>query len=341
MFRKSTIGLSLACCLILSGCGLGLSDQGTHHSSPGNNETSQPNGSGSESDHLTVVAKANWHVADFTYTDQNGESFGLAELKGKVWLADMIFTHCTSVCPVTTAHMAQLQSKLQEQGIDVPIVSFTVDPERDTPEVLKQYGEKFNVDWRKWHFLTGYSFDEIKAFSKASFKSPVSKLAGGDDFTHSASFFLMNQNGKVMVRYDGLQPPYEQIIADVKTLKATNGKDVASTSAVKVSDEAAEAVSVKLYLAQGTDMNAVKAGQPVTFEAFVTQGGEVLSDLKNVTFMIWKKGEEKKSYDAKNQGSGIYTIDWTFEQPGTYKVMPMVTANGQSAMVTKEVTVTK
>lgn len=90
----------------------------------------------------TIPDAKNWPVDDFTFTDQNGQSFGLSDLKGKVWVADFIFTNCETVCPPMTANMAKLQDMVKEEGLDVEFVSFSVDPEVDTPEKLKEYAKK-------------------------------------------------------------------------------------------------------------------------------------------------------------------------------------------------------
>lgn len=161
----------------------------------------------------------NWEVQDFNYTNQDGETVGLKDLKGKVWLADFIFTSCRTVCPPMTANMAQLQKKLKEAGLDVSIVSFTVDPETDDPKVLKEFGEKVDADFSNWHFLTGYSPEEIQNLSKESFKALVQPEPDSDQFMHGTSFYLVNQSGKVVEKYDGLKPPHEDIIEDIKSLR--------------------------------------------------------------------------------------------------------------------------
>ena len=98
----------------------------------------------------------NWPVADFAYTDQNGESFGLQDLKGKVWVADFIFTNCDDVCLPMTANMKKLQEEVEKEGIEnIQFVSFSVDPTVDTPEILTEYGKQFSADFNNWHFLTG------------------------------------------------------------------------------------------------------------------------------------------------------------------------------------------
>ena len=168
-------------------------------------------------------ASVNWQVQDFNFIDQEGRPLGLDDLRGSVWLADFIFTNCYTVCPPMTMNMKQLQQKLKESGADVKIVSFTVDPERDTPEVLKKYGESYQADFSNWHFLTGYTQEEIQKFSVDSFKSIVQNEKGTDQVIHGTSFFLVDPAGTVVKRYDGAaDPPFEQIISDVKALLASH-----------------------------------------------------------------------------------------------------------------------
>jgi len=165
------------------------------------------------------VSGSNWEVADFTYTNQNGERFGLSDLEGEVWLANFIFTNCETVCSPMSAHMAKLQQQLQEEGLTTPIVSFSVDPERDTPDVLRTFADQFGADFSTWHFLTGYSFAEIKALSETSFKSALAEPAEGtDQFTHGTLFYLIDSN-HVIKTYDGVSDvPYDSIVEDVKIL---------------------------------------------------------------------------------------------------------------------------
>lgn len=160
----------------------------------------------------------NWPVDDFTFTDQNGDPVGLADLKGKVWLADFIFTNCTTVCTPMTANMVDVQQKVKEAGLDVTIVSFSVDPDRDTPEALTEYGKQFNVDFSNWFFLTGFSQEEIAKIAKDNFKTIVQDDPNSDQVVHGTNFYLINQDGVIVKQYDGLEPPIDEIINDIKSL---------------------------------------------------------------------------------------------------------------------------
>ena len=101
------------------------------------------------------------------------------------------------------------------------LISFSVDPEIDKPDVLKEYGQKFDADFTNWHFLTGYSQDEIESFSQESFKVTVQKPDGNDQVIHSVSFALVDQEGKVVQSYSGLDDiPMDDIIKHIKMLQS-------------------------------------------------------------------------------------------------------------------------
>ena len=103
---------------------------------------------------------------EFSFIDQEENSFSKQDLKGKVWIANFMFTSCKDVCLPMTYNMSKLQKMLKDEGMqNVEFVSFSVDPEVDKPKVLKTFGDKFNVDYSNWHFLTGYKQKEIERFA--------------------------------------------------------------------------------------------------------------------------------------------------------------------------------
>lgn len=163
----------------------------------------------------------NWPVEDFNYKNQNGESYGLEDLKGKVWVADFIFTNCEDVCSPMTYNMEKLQQMTKKEGIEnIQFVSFSVDPTVDTPDVLKKFGENFNADFSNWNFLTGYNDEEIKNLAMESFKTLVIKPQEGDQVGHGTDFYLVGPEGNILKSYTGLNEiPFEEIIEDIKTLQ--------------------------------------------------------------------------------------------------------------------------
>ncbi|MFD1426431.1 protein SCO1/2 [Kroppenstedtia sanguinis] len=166
----------------------------------------------------------NWEVPDFQYKDQNGKSFGLSDLKGKVWLSNAMFTRCPDVCPPMTANMKKVQDRLKKEGLNVEIVSFSVDPAHDTPKKLKTFGEEFDADFGNWHFLTGYKDEEIQTLVREGFKGSIQRNepeSKEDPLTisHPVSFFLVDPEGKVYERYDGLNPDLDQLVKDIRKLE--------------------------------------------------------------------------------------------------------------------------
>lgn len=163
----------------------------------------------------------NWEIENFKFVDQNDKSFSKQDLKGKVWVADFIFTSCENVCLPMTSNMSKLQKMLKDEGIqDVELVSFSVDPEVDKPDVLKKFGNQFNVDYSNWHFLTGYKQKDIEQFAMKNFKTIAVKPQNADQVTHGTDFYLVDQNGKIMQYYSGLEDiPFADIIRHIKILQ--------------------------------------------------------------------------------------------------------------------------
>lgn len=167
--------------------------------------------------------KADHHysIAPFEFTNQNNEKVSLDDLKGEIWLAQFVFTTCTSVCPPMMSNMAELQEGLVDKGIeDYKIVSFSVDPDVDTPEKLGEYLGAFNVpDASKWEMLTGYKMEDISDIAVKSFKMPVIDDPNSDQVIHGSRFGLVDKEGKVVKSYPGYEDvPFDTIVKDMKAL---------------------------------------------------------------------------------------------------------------------------
>ncbi|MGH7396709.1 MAG: SCO family protein [Candidatus Rokuibacteriota bacterium] len=111
-------------------------------------------------------------VPDFRLTERGGRSVTLADLRGKVWLANFIYTECTETCPLQSLQVQRLQEEFAEAR-DLRFVSITVDPEHDTPDVLRRYADRFWADPERWLFLTGPK-PAIHALAAGGFKLGVS-----------------------------------------------------------------------------------------------------------------------------------------------------------------------
>jgi protein SCO1/2 len=115
-------------------------------------------------------------VPPFALTDQAGRSFGTEQLAGKVWVANFIFTACQGSCPLLSKKMAEVQHRARHLGPDFHLVSITVDPERDNPARLAEYGARYGADPQKWSFLTG-SMAAVQAAVVDGFKVGMGKTA--------------------------------------------------------------------------------------------------------------------------------------------------------------------
>lgn len=170
---------------------------------------------------LLLAACGNQPIADFSHTNQRGETVSLESLKGTPWLATFVFTNCETVCPPMTFNMASIQEELVKQGIeDYKIVAFSVDPREDTPEKMAEYLANFSVpDDSKWNLLTGYSQQEIADFAKENFKAFVKDDPNSDQVIHGTSFYLVDQEGVVTNNYDGFDKvPVDDIVEDLQNL---------------------------------------------------------------------------------------------------------------------------
>ncbi len=137
--------------------------------------------------------------------DQDGRSIGSAELEGEVWIASFLFTRCTTVCPQLTSSLGRLQRRFREEGVDgTRIVSFSVDPEHDTPERLRAYGESRGIDLDDWALVTGSRAD-VRSLVRDGFALPMGErldLPGGFvDFAHTARLVLVDRSGAVRGDY--------------------------------------------------------------------------------------------------------------------------------------------
>jgi protein SCO1/2 len=145
-------------------------------------------------------------LEDFTLTNQHGAAFSLGDLRGRVWIADIIFTRCPGPCLRMTRQMKELETALSA-GSQVRLVSLTTDPEFDTPEVLQQYADRFDADTNRWVFLTGsklqiatVAIDGLKL--AAMEKKPEERESEDDLFIHSTIFVVVDKKGQLRGVYE-------------------------------------------------------------------------------------------------------------------------------------------
>lgn len=208
------------CALLLSlgmvwSCGEGRAGHELEVATPGNRQPQPP-----------VLLT----LPSFEFTNQQGEVFGSEQLRDKVWVANFIFTHCELTCPVQTSHMAKLQERLKQTGgwDDIALVSFSVDPENDTAEVLAEYGSLYGADFEHWRFLTGER-SLIWQLSKNGFKLPVEERPTevGLPLFHAPHLVLVDQQLRIRGFYDGVTgDELDQISDDIERVLREQADEV-------------------------------------------------------------------------------------------------------------------
>jgi len=159
----------------------------------------QPDGA---EEQLPIIGK----IPAFDLVDQNSKQFTLKNLEGNVWLADFIFTTCSGPCPIMTERMGMVQHDLLETE-KLKFVSFTVNPDYDTPEVLKKYAQRFDADVSSWSFVTG-KYDQIQELIVEGFKmGDVEEIV-----FHSTRFALVDHEGNLRGYYSGTEPAEHDIL---------------------------------------------------------------------------------------------------------------------------------
>lgn len=172
----------------------------------------------------TIIDTVRHTIPPFRFTDQDGQTVTEKTVEGKIYVADFFFTTCPSICPIMTGNL----KKVQDEFIDNPevmILSHSIDPEYDSPEVLKKYAAEKGADTRFWKFLTGdkdtiYDLCEnaYMAFAKTDKQAP-----GG--YVHSGFLVLIDKDRHIRGAYDGTEEgKTEELIKDLRILLAEQGK---------------------------------------------------------------------------------------------------------------------
>ncbi|MDQ6623433.1 MAG: SCO family protein [Verrucomicrobiota bacterium] len=156
-------------------------------------------------------------VPAFQLTNQDGQPFGSAQLQGKIWIADFIFTSCPGPCPMISSRVAEMQRPLENS--DVHLVSFTVDPETDTPAVLRDYAARLHARAGRWDFLTGPA-NEIYDLTRNGFKLAVAPSGDTEGVpVHSTRAVLVDRHDTIRGYYDMTAPDaVTTLLADTSRL---------------------------------------------------------------------------------------------------------------------------
>lgn len=145
------------------------------------------------------------HVPRFRFTDQGGQPFGSRELDGRAWVAGFIFTRCSTVCPRVTAKMARIQGRTRQLAPAFHLVSFSVDPEFDTPERLAAYARAHHASPRLWTFLTGPERavkETVMGGMKLAMERQTGAGGGFEGVLHGTALVLVDGLGRIRGFYD-------------------------------------------------------------------------------------------------------------------------------------------
>lgn len=159
-------------------------------------------------------------LPDFQLTERSGQTVRLSDLKGKVWLADFIYTTCTGPCPMISHRLADLQKDALKNP-DVRFVSISTNPDTDTPAVLQHYAENLGASSDKWLFLTGEK-PKVHGLIRDGFMSAVVEQPSEEQpIIHSTKLMLVDKNGVIRNLYDGASGEGNgEILRDIERLLA-------------------------------------------------------------------------------------------------------------------------
>jgi protein SCO1 len=140
-------------------------------------------------------------VPQFSLTERSGKTVRLEQLRGTIWVADFIYTDCQDTCPLQSAEMARLQDELAAQKA-LKLVSFSVNPDKDTPSILSHYADRFKASSDRWLFLTGGQ-EEIKDLVQNGFRLSVATASTDPGvILHSPRFVLIDRQAQIRGYYD-------------------------------------------------------------------------------------------------------------------------------------------
>lgn len=166
---------------------------------------------------IPPVLQKYWAAPDFTLTERSGQTLKLADLVGKIWVADFFYTTCPGPCPMLSSRLSDVQKELGSEP-DLRLVSISIDPEKDTPDVLKLYAERFKASDR-WLFLTGEKA-VIYDLVRDGFKLPLADaVSPGEQITHSTRLILIDRTGTVRGFYEATdETGVRDLIRDIRKL---------------------------------------------------------------------------------------------------------------------------
>lgn len=162
-------------------------------------------------------------IPDFVFLNQNGDTVNQNLVNGKIYVADFFFSTCPTICPLMKTQMLRIYEKFSNND-SVMILSHSINPRYDTPEVLKVYKEKLGVKSDKWQFLTGTLTNVYELAQKSYITSALEDSSAVDEggFIHSGAFVLVDKNRHIRGIYDGTkEKEVDKLLVDMDKLLRT------------------------------------------------------------------------------------------------------------------------
>ena len=155
-------------------------------------------------------------LPEFTLVDQDGRAFDRNSIVSGVWVTAFVFTHCRATCPRLTAQMKKLQARVSDVE-DARLLSVSVDPRNDTPEVIKAYMKANQIDERNWRFVTGTE-EAVERFVVGGFRVGYGRTQWSTELTHSNSFALVDQQARIRGYYGSDDEGLQKLEQDLRSL---------------------------------------------------------------------------------------------------------------------------
>jgi len=175
-----------------------------------------------DSKHTKMIRDTAYHqIPPFTFIDQDGKTLTEKSFENHIFVADFIFTTCPGICPIMTHSIKRIQDVMEEKADNLMFLSHTVDPEEDTPEVMKEYGKKMGADFEKWKFATG-PIEDIYGICAQGYKLSCKEGTENstEEFDHSGRLVLVDKDRIIRGYYQGTDSTaVKQLMKDILVLQ--------------------------------------------------------------------------------------------------------------------------
>lgn len=167
-------------------------------------------------------ASGHYTVPKFAFINQDSIEVSHRDYSEHIYVTDFFFTTCPSICPIMTSQMTRLQDMMKQERIfgEVMILSHSIDPENDTPEVLREYADRVGADLDHWNFVTGNKSDIYDQAKSGYFMTALESDTAAGGFFHSDNFVLIDKEMHIRGYYDGTSTSsVNRLLEDIKKLR--------------------------------------------------------------------------------------------------------------------------